>query len=290
MSRHFEILQQAGQEQDLFRTEDVAPDAATTATPKQPPHQPDPRAVGKRITLPARWFEGLKQKARIWQEQARTCNNHHAGNVDIITHEEELKLVHRIFRSANGRSPQVVLFSGVEGESGCASICARIGEILAEQPETSVCVVEADLRSPSLHRHFGIENAKGLSDAVLESGHVREFVQRISDRNLWVMPGGSAAHNLDTSLFAHQLQSRLKELRATFQHLVIHSSPFGRSVDPLMLSQWSDGVVLVVEAHATRRATALRVKESLATANVPMLGVVLSNRTFPIPDSIYRKL
>jgi Mrp family chromosome partitioning ATPase len=51
-----------------------------------------------------------------------------------------------------------------------------------------------------------------------------------------------------------------------------------------------DGVILVLKAHATHRAVAQKVKETLQAANVRVLGVVLSGRTFPIPESFYRRL
>jgi Mrp family chromosome partitioning ATPase len=58
----------------------------------------------------------------------------------------------------------------------------------------------------------------------------------------------------------------------------------------MLLSRWTDGVVLVVEANATRRDAARRVKEILDAAGVSLLGVVLNNRTFPVPEAIYRRL
>jgi len=49
-------------------------------------------------------------------------------------------------------------------------------------------------------------------------------------------------------------------------------------------------MVLVVEANSTRRVAAQKVKERLHAANARLLGTVLSGRTFPIPDMIYKKL
>jgi Mrp family chromosome partitioning ATPase len=48
--------------------------------------------------------------------------------------------------------------------------------------------------------------------------------------------------------------------------------------------------VLVIEANYTRRSSAQKAKELLHAANVRVLGTILSGRTFPIPDGIYRRL
>ena len=52
----------------------------------------------------------------------------------------------------------------------------------------------------------------------------------------------------------------------------------------------ADGVVLVIEANSTRREAARMAKETFESANVKLLGAILNNRTFPIPESLYRKL
>jgi len=57
-----------------------------------------------------------------------------------------------------------------------------------------------------------------------------------------------------------------------------------------LLATLSDGMVLVVEANSTRRVAAQKVTEKLHAANARLLGAVLSGRTFPIPDVIYRNL
>jgi len=57
-----------------------------------------------------------------------------------------------------------------------------------------------------------------------------------------------------------------------------------------LIGQLSDGVILGLEAHRTRRIAARITKERLQAANVRLLGVVLNQRTFPIPEGIYRKL
>jgi len=58
----------------------------------------------------------------------------------------------------------------------------------------------------------------------------------------------------------------------------------------MVLGRMVDGVVLVLEANSTRREVALRVTESLKAMNIPVLGAVLNNRTFPIPAAVYKRL
>jgi hypothetical protein len=227
-----------------------------------------------------------------WGRRLEASNNRYGVDVDVdgIAREEEMKLVQRVFPGTHEDSPRMALFAGLEGEAGCASICARAGEILAARAEGPVCIVDANFRSPFLHRYFGVENEKGLVEATFEAGPIQSFVQQIPEPYLWLMPSGKAATNLRFPAMADGLRVRIAELRETFRYVVIHSGPLRLETSAMLLSRWTDGVVLVLEANATRRDAARRVKDNLAAAGVRVLGVVLNNRTFPIPEAIYRRL
>jgi Mrp family chromosome partitioning ATPase len=86
------------------------------------------------------------------------------------------------------------------------------------------------------------------------------------------------------------MKERITELRSEFDYLLIDAPPLNAYADGMILGRLADGVVLVLEANATRREAALRVTESLRTTRIPVLGAVLNNRTFPIPEALYRRL
>jgi protein-tyrosine kinase len=292
MSKNFELLQQTNSDQNLFQTSsnpagllDPAEFKPTPAKDKEPQER-----VLKSSAFPMRWLDAIKVEARRSERPIQVRNDFRPTDLDAITREEEIKLVRSVFSSVGNHSPQTVVFSGVEGEAGCASICARASEILAAQTEEPVCVVDANFRSPSLHQYFGVDNLKGLAEAGLESGPIRHFAQRLPGCNLWLMASGSPAARLRVPQIIDRLQPRITELRTVFRYVVIHTSPLNEDANSMLLSRWTDGVVLVVEANSTRRETARRLKKDLEVANVRLLGVVLNDRRFPIPETLYRRL
>jgi Mrp family chromosome partitioning ATPase len=60
--------------------------------------------------------------------------------------------------------------------------------------------------------------------------------------------------------------------------------------DGVTIARLADGIVLVLEANATRREAASKVTENLRAAQVKILGAVLNKRTYPIPESLYHRL
>src|SRR5262245_22127877 len=293
MSKNFELLQQT-QEQELFRVPGATAAPKVTLVRDRLPLRSKEDPPIKKTSLPIHWLNRMKEGARTLkqaqlQDKVQLRNNCRETELELITREEQFRLVQRLFRPASGSSPQVVLFCGIEADEGSSSICANTCEILAEQIEGSVCVVDANFHSPCLHQYFGIENSRGLAEALVESDPITDFVQQLWQRNLWVMPSGVGARRR-TSLVSAKLRSRMTELRAEFKHVVVNASPMGQDTNSILFSQCTDGVVLVVEANSTRRDTTRRVKENLEAADVKMLGVVLNNRTFPIPKSLYSRI
>jgi Mrp family chromosome partitioning ATPase len=210
-------------------------------------------------------------------------------SVDQQAHEEALKLVQQLFSSQTQSGPRLVVFAAVEKGSGCSQICARVAEALPNNVHGSVCLVEANFRSPSLPELFGTTNHFGLTDALLREGPIRSFAKPLHNENLWLLSSGSLAADSPSLLSSNRIKARFEELRKEFDYTLVDAPPLSRYADAVALGQLADGLVLVLEANSTRREVAQSVAANLQAAKVRVLGAVLNKRTFPIPEALYRR-
>ena len=202
---------------------------------------------------------------------------------------EITKLVQRLFLQAGkGSGPKVVAFSGIAREDRSSWICARAGEILAEQADTSVCMVEANFWSPKLHIHSSAANRIGFAEALTTKGPIRNFAVQLGGQNLWLIPSGLAKPGFYPSI--ERYRDRFAELRGSFDYILVSAPALSRETEATFMGQLADGVVLVVEANQNRRETVRRAKEQLESAKVQLIGAVLDQRTFPIPEKLYQRL
>jgi capsular exopolysaccharide synthesis family protein len=195
--------------------------------------------------------------------------------------------VHRIFLQQKEEPPRVAVLTGMEHGNGCSQIAASVAESLAASG--TACLVEANLRSPSLSAILGTTNHTGLTDALLEEGPVGRFLKPVND-SLWLLPSGPVEANSPALLASDRMRGRLAELRERFDFVIVDVPPLTRYPDATVLGLMSDGIVLVLEAEATRRQTARATVENLRYSGIKVLGAVLNKRIFPIPEKIYRKL
>ena len=248
------------------------------------------RKARRRRPFGPRWIDSIKATTDRWRHKLQRGHGLQEVELEAIAREEEAKLVQRVFPGTTQDSPRVAVFSGLGGDQGSASVCARTGELLAARGEGPVCVVDANFESPSLHRQFGTENTRGLAEAILERGPIKQYIREIEGSGLCFMPHGRTSLLLSPAEITDRFRTRIAEARASFWYVVIHAGFLGLNGAAMMISSSTDGVVLVVEANRTRRESAKRVKENLLAANVRLLGVVLNNRTYPIPRALYRML
>jgi len=214
--------------------------------------------------------------------------NSMALETDAVVQDEISKLVQRLFLLPNGC--RAVTFAGVEEGNGCTWLTARAADLLASQIAGTVCVVDGNFRAPDLHNCWHVENGPGLTDAMTEAGSIGKYCRPLDRENLWLLSVGSVAPNGRSWMGSEILRSRMAELRATFDFVLIDAPAVSQGGDAIVWGHLADGAVLVLGANDTQRETAHWDATELASANVRVLGAVLNKRTFPIPDSLYSKL
>jgi Mrp family chromosome partitioning ATPase len=251
MSRTFEVLERAQQDQELFRVPPV-----TRAVPGS--GQP----ANSKTSLP---------------------------DPDAFTREEVLRLVRSLFLANDGNGHEGVrrvVFCGIDNPDGSSLLCARVGRTLADQVRSQVCVADANGRTPVRSPLFDLPPYDNSHQS--ENGDAQKPLRHVAD-NLWLVSGDSAPTNGGAPAL-ERMRAYIKDLGNEFGYVVISAPPIGSSSDATLLGQLAEGVVLVLEANSTRRVTAKKAKEALEAANVRLLGTVLNNRTFPIPEGLYRLL
>jgi len=255
MSRNFELLQKFGKEQEIFHAQE------TVTRIDEPESVPEPPLAPPTVPL------------NIGQKEL----------------EEVTKLVQRLFLLPGTESPRTVVFMGTEPGNGCSWMCARAAEVLAGQIAGSVCLVDANLRRPSMHEMFGIPNHYGLTDALRFNEPIANFTRPLSRANLHLLSCGSMEANSNAQITSDRMRLRLAELGREFDYLLIDSPALSICNDAVVLGCASDGVVMVLKANSSRRESAKKAVDELQAARARILGAVLNQRTFPIPESIYRK-
>jgi capsular exopolysaccharide synthesis family protein len=179
--------------------------------------------------------------------------------------------------SSAGQPPRTILVTSSQPSEGKTTTAVNIATMLA-QTGAEVLVLDCDLRRPRVHAHFGMGNARGVTNYLSGDANVSDLVQN-SDKlpNLKVITSGPVPPNAAELLGSDEMRKLLYVLSENFTHIVIDSPPAISFTDASILSTMVDGVMLVVHGGRSSRAVVRRAKQQLQDVGAHIFGIVLNN-------------
>ncbi len=156
--------------------------------------------------------------------------------------------------------------------------------------ESSILLVDANLRQPSLHKYFGLNVEDGLAEIVEGRADWRRLAKHVRQSDLKIITAGRVRGNPADVIASDTLRNLFKEWRQEFRYIIVDSPAVLNFVDALTLAAIADGVILVVRAGQTRWEIAQSAKRKLVMAHANLLGVALNRHKLNIPDNYYQRL
>ena len=179
-----------------------------------------------------------------------------------------------LFAPVHDTTHSLLVTSSVAAE-GKTTAAANLAMTLA-RAGSRVLLVDADLRRPSVHRLFSLDNEKGLTSVLLAQVPAADAPVPIDIAGRGVLdvlvagPDGWEA----TEVLASGLAGPwLEDLGRGYDYMVLDSAPVLSGADPLALARVSDAILLVVRM-GTRRRDVEMARQRLEQVSTSLLGVV----------------
>jgi capsular exopolysaccharide synthesis family protein len=194
----------------------------------------------------------------------------------------------------------VLVTSAVQGE-GSSTIAANWCRLLArdrlsglpihtgEAIGGGILLIDANLRRPVQHRLFDLDRKRGLTELLQGELDLQQVIKGVLRRNLWVITAGKPAANPADLLGSALMKGILDECRSRFEFIVLDSAPVTLYAETLAMAKQADASLLVVHTGQTRWEVAASAKNQLQKVNSRILGVVLNQRKFIIPEWLYQR-
>jgi capsular exopolysaccharide synthesis family protein len=181
-----------------------------------------------------------------------------------------------VLLSAAGNPPKTILFTSGQPGEGKTTTAINTAISLA-QLGSSVLLIDADLRRPTVHRVFKMNQPMGLSTYLSRQVEIEPLIQRLWTPHLSVLPCGPIPPNPAELISSERMKELLRTLSDRFDHILIDSPPLINVTDPVILSTMVDGVILVIQAGRSTRDVLRRARQELGSVGAKIFGVVLNN-------------
>lgn len=168
-----------------------------------------------------------------------------------------------------------ILVASAEPSTGRSTVAANLAISLARDG-ARVLLVDADLRAPSLHEHFGLQNRAGLSEILGGEASLEDVVQPTGVEGLLFIAAGQPPIN-PVRIFRGEAMEQLIEKISKGADFIVFDSPAGSTFgDPLVLAENVQNVVLIHEAGRPASDAEYDFHKGLERLGVNVVGMVLN--------------
>ncbi len=197
-----------------------------------------------------------------------------------------------VFFSADIAPPKSIIVTGARRRDGATQIAIALAMVgAAASNERRVALIDCNLRNPAIADVLGIQSQPGLTDVLDGRVALEEAMHALALPNgnhLYVLPSGPLSEQPLGLLESRQAQAVIVRIKERYDHAIFDVATPNKHPDANVLGPQTDGALLVVRGGDTPRETVAEAKKRLDLAGVRSLGIVLNQRSDPIPSLLYR--
>lgn len=181
------------------------------------------------------------------------------------------------FAQVDRQLKSLLVSSSIPAE-GKSTVSSNLAYVMA-QTEKRVLLVDADLRKPTVHLTFQLNNKQGLT-TLLANPEIRfnEIVQYSREFNLFFLPSGPIPPNPSELLGSARMKALMDELSDNFDIIIYDAPPVTAVADPQILATRVDGVLFIARYGYTRKEEIKEAKKALDNVNANVIGYVMNRQ------------
>lgn len=178
-------------------------------------------------------------------------------------------------RGEVGKRTRVVAFTSTLPDEGKTSLAVMLAMIASKSGER-VCVVDCDLRRPSLHKAFGIGNARGLADYLSDRLGLDDVIYRKDPSGVHLVTAKAVPSYSLTLLTSGRMESLIANLREQYDLVILDAPSSLAFADARVLARMVDQTLYVVAWNRTRRESVVASLKAYADMHYADLALVLN--------------
>lgn len=169
---------------------------------------------------------------------------------------------------------RTLVITSANPAEGKSTTAANIAVSFA-QAGKKVLLIDGDLRKPTVHTSFRIENKIGLINILVKKESLLTVVSDTMVENLSVLTSGPTPPNPAEMLNSKAMVEMLEEARVHFEIVILDTPPVLSVTDAQVLGNQCDATLLVVRSNVTERRDALEAKSRLQQSRANLIGTIL---------------
>ncbi len=190
----------------------------------------------------------------------------------------------------NKSAKTIIITSAVHSEGKTVTALNLAMTMSQATNKPRILLIDGDMRRGRLEKYLGVKEPAGLSEYLRGQADLENIIFNIDVENLSFIACGAVPPNPVELLDSALMRNLLDDVRSRFDYIFIDTPPLISVTDPGIVGAQADGVLMVVQAGRTQRGIVRHAAELLNQAQAKLLGYVLTNIEYHLPEYVYRYL
>ena len=180
-----------------------------------------------------------------------------------------------VLHLARAESVQVVMVTSATAGEGKTSLSTHLAASMA-RIGLKTLLIDGDLRNPTAHRLFEINNDSGLCELLLGEADLRSVIHPTPVSGLSLLPAGIWDSEVSQSWPRTMPCAIFEQLRKEYDFILVDSSPVLPVADALMIGQVVDAVIFSILCEVSRLPSVYTATQRMAALGVRSLGAIVN--------------
>jgi capsular exopolysaccharide synthesis family protein len=196
---------------------------------------------------------------------------------------EVRRMLQTLLREHRSTDRKVFMFTSASRGEGKSTTCALVGLVAARIFHRRILVIDTDMRRPTGHTLLAVSRSPGLFEYLVHGASIDVVQHPTLVPSLHLIPAGQASARVSESFSDTKFAELLAAVRDSYDFIFVDTAPVIPVIEPIMIAELVDGIVLVASAGVTPIPLIRRMVSILEPVRDKIVGGILCNASEGLP-------
>ena len=183
-----------------------------------------------------------------------------------------------------------LLLTSARRNEGCSQVAGNLALRFAQQKGARVLVLELEKTPDDSRSPLQVDRTDGLRQVLAGDLSLSEAIRSVGSEPAVHLLAAGVEGEVPKDFNGLRIAKLVASLADEFSHIIVDGPSVSEIPDPPLVLRAFGGVALVVEANRTKREAVEESMRVLNSAAANLLGIILTNREYFIPDWVYKRM
>jgi len=178
------------------------------------------------------------------------------------------------FSKKEGSATTILVTSTIAGEGKTTTVANLV--TMLDMARYKTVVINLDLRKPTLHKFFSVDNSIGVSTYLNGKHSLKEIIRATEFANLDIITSGPITDNPSELILSKKLPEMIEELRAMYDYIIIDSAPIGIVTDTKTIMKYTDLNLIIIRENYAKKEFISTLEEMIEKYDFKNVGLIIN--------------